>query len=135
MAGDERFGILKKAYGIAKKATEPATEFEQGMANASDEMQGLKNLKQRALGVDIPQDKRENTPKQLKPYKSEYINKPGSNLESMTRADEHIGRMNDAVRQRQMQELEDLEMMGAFDEDPNSDVQTKIRNLKALLGK
>lgn len=134
MAGDERFGLLKKAYGAAKKAVEPETEYEQGMSGAYDEMQGLKNLKQRALGVDIPQDKRENTPKQLKPYKSEYINRPGSNLDSMARADEHIGRMNDAVRQRQMQELEDLEMMGAFDEDPNSEVQQKIKRLKAVLG-
>lgn len=130
----ERFGLLKKGMGALKKAVEPANQEEAAILQAMDEQRDMKNIGQRLIGGQIPQRDMPNQPKQLKPYKSEYINRPGTNLDSMARADEHVAKMNDAVKQRQLEELADLEMMGEFDTDPNSDIQQKIKRLKSVLG-
>ena len=137
----ERFPILKKAYGVAKdtvkKVVEPATEYEQGMVNASDEMRpkSMQDIINRARGVVyIPQTPGLNIRPELKPYDTQYIGRGAGDAKDLMAGSEALTRLEAAEQRNRMQQLENLEQVGEF-EEPDSEVNIKAAKLRALLGR
>lgn len=93
----------------------------------------MKTIKDAFSDNEIPQQRMENERPELRPYNTEYINRPTKNVNELFRAGEIMDKARQAGRESQMRELEDLRNLAEFDDDPNSDLNRKIKGLEEIL--
>lgn len=84
-----------------------------------------------APGADIPQTEMGQPKMDLRPRKSILAETPVNNPMVIS---EQNAKIDAADKMRQMKDLEDLEMLGAF-EEPDSEVNQRAARLRKLLGK
>lgn len=84
----------------------------------------------KAPGPDIPQTEMEQPKMDLRPRKSILAESPVNNPMVIS---EQNAKIDAADKMRQMQDLEDLENIGAF-EEPDSEVNQRAARLRKLLG-
>jgi hypothetical protein len=123
-------GRFDKTFGKDKEA-----KFNEKIESGLEAQQGLHNLRPSAVfGTEPPQVAMPQPKKELRPYDNPYAGQGAGDAKDLMAGSAVMDKIDAADKRNQLKQLEDLEMIGAF-EEPDSDVNVRAAKLRALLGK